>query len=546
LQRQTYLQRILFFFAKLQTLKSLNLALVHILQEQFKVLSAATSRAKRRVYKKTFQLMHWLKTRQLTIVIYSLFVAITLKFIILTISIFQIVPIPQIVERSLDITFVALVISLIYLLGAIIRPLICMERHENKDVLKFGDDFCQLLSLRGAIESAPEAFAIWDKNQKMILSNAKFKKIYHLNKEFPSKQEPNYHQFSTRINKLMMRSKRVRKSYQAANYQTQTSDGRWLNIQERPTMEGGLLCVSFDVTNFKTVQKNLIIREQQMRTTVENLRTSRRELERKTQKLAELADKYMHEKLRAEEANQVKSEFLANMSHELRTPLNAIIGFSDMMQREVFGTIDNQKYQNYIKDIHMSGGYLLELINDILDMSRIEAGRLQIDTKPCTLNQLLHECINIVSPQAQKQGIEITNIIKDEIVCDLDQRAMKQVMLNLLSNAIKFTPMNGKVEILAQKHKNDINIYVKDTGIGIEQSQLSRLGLPFVQIENQMTKSHSGTGLGLAISHSLVNLHGGNLTIDSEVGIGTTVQVSLPLAPTFEDNGKHQPASLAA
>lgn len=529
-----------------QTIKSIAIAVLHIAQEQFKVVRAEFNRFRRRVFVDTYRLINWLRARKLTFVIYALFGVLTLKFISLTIAQFQIINLPTLWHTSLDASFIALTLALIYLLGTIIKALIRMERHEDKDILQFGDDFGQLLRLRSAIESSPQAIALWDKNQKMVLSNEMFKKVSSTNQPSADQPEPNYHQFTSQINKLMMRPKRVCKHYEATNYHAQLSDGRWLNFQEQPTLDGGLLCVSFDVTNLKTVQQNLMIREQQMRSTVENLRQSRRELERKTQKLAELADKYMHEKERAEEANRVKSEFLANISHELRTPLNAIIGFSDMMHRQVLGPIDNPKYQSYINDIHMSGSYLLELINDILDMSKIEAGRLQLDTKACCLNELLNECVHLVSPQAEQREINICKSINEQITCSLDQRAIKQVILNLLSNAIKFTPKQGRVELTTKCQADCIDIYVKDSGIGIAASQLPLLGRPFMQVENQMTKSHHGTGLGLAISRSLIDLHGGSLTINSTVGEGTTVQVSLPMLPTIEDEGKPLTSSIAA
>lgn len=520
-------------FEKYLFLKSIFFAVLHILREHLKVLAAFSHHKLRysRVILRRF--LFKVKSRQLTLVIYGLFITLTLKFFSLTASLFSILQPPQFALWLLDGILISLVLVLVYLLGAIVHPLISMERHENKDILKFGDDFSQLLSLRGAIESMPEAFSLWDRNRKLVLSNSKFEDTYHFKDGKISSDDnapgPDYFQFDAKINQLMMRPIRGNKSFTPSNYETQMRNGRWLQIQETPTVDGGLMSVSFDITKLKTSQQNLAIREQQMRNTVENLRSSRRELEQKTQKLAELADKYMREKDRAEEANRVKSEFLANISHELRTPLNAIIGFSDMMHREVLGPIDNAQYADYINDINMSGAYLLELINDILDMSRIEAGRLTLETKPCSLKALLGDCLHIVSPQAETQNITLKTEISTDVEVVLDKRAIKQVMLNLMSNAIKFTPEGGVVELLAEKDQSSVHIYVKDNGIGIEANAISKLGKPFQQFENQLTKCHSGTGLGLAISRSLVDLHGGHLSIESEVGIGTTVLVTLPL-----------------
>ncbi len=533
LYRHFKFHRAVKLYEYLRLMRSILFAVLHIAREQFKVVAAFSHFSFRvtRVVLRRF--ISKVKSRQLTLVIYGLFITLTLKFFSLTASIFSILQPPVFAVQLLDATLISLVLMLVYLLGAIVHPLISMERHENKDILKFGDDFSQLLSLRGAIESMPEAFSLWDRNRKLVLSNSKFEDTYHFKGsetvKTDEKVKPDYFQFDAKINQLMMRPIRANRSFTPSNYETQMRNGRWLQIQETPTVDGGLMSVSFDITKLKTSQQNLAIREQQMCNTVENLRESRRELEQKTQKLAELADKYMREKERAEDANRVKSEFLANISHELRTPLNAIIGFSDMMHREVLGPINNAQYADYINDIHMSGAYLLELINDILDMSRIEAGRLTLETKPCSLRSLLDDCIHIVSAQAEAEKIELLPSIPKDVEVVLDQRAIKQVMLNLMSNAIKFTPEGGAVQLLAEMDQASVHIYVKDTGIGIEENAISKLGKPFQQVENQLTKCHSGTGLGLAISRSLVDLHGGHLSIESEVGVGTTVLVTLPL-----------------
>ena len=527
---------------KLLFIKPIVLAFAHIASEQLKVVKAATYYGFRYARVILRRLISKIRARQLTLVIYGLFITLTLKFFLLTASIFSILQPPTLASQLLDGALIALVLVLVYLLGAIVHPLISMERHENKDILKFGDDFSKLLSLRGAIESMPEAFSLWDKHKNLTLSNPKFDETYQLEAkedgELSNGSVANYLEFDTKVNQLMMRSFRANKSSNPNQYEAQMRNGRWYQVQETPTVDGGLMSVSFDITKLKTSQQNLAIREQQMRHTVENLRVSRRELEQKTQKLAELADKYMREKERAEEGNRVKSEFLANISHELRTPLNAIIGFSDMMQREVLGPINNTQYADYINDIHMSGAYLLELINDILDMSRIEAGRLTLESKPCSLKSLLDDCLHIVTPQAENQQIDIVTSIPKDIEVELDKRAIKQVMLNLMSNAIKFTPEGGSVELTAELDQAHVHITVKDSGIGIDPAALPKLGRPFEQVENQLTKTHNGTGLGLAISRSLVDLHGGYLSIDSEVGVGTTVLVTLPLSASSTDHSK--------
>src|SRR6202035_2517572 len=219
--------------------------------------------------------------------------------------------------------------------------------------------------------------------------------------------------------------------------------------------------------------------------------------------------KYSDEKNRAEEANQSKSKFLANMSHELRTPLNAIIGFSEIMGSGMFGTLGSEKYQEYCHDILNSGHYLLEVINDILDMSKIEAGRMKLDLEPLDLSKTLAESLRVVSGRANDKNLVLDADIERVIPVVADRRATKQIIVNLLSNAVKFTPDGGKVVVRSRLLNNSIVLMIADTGIGIAPNSLRRLGRPFEQVESQLTKTYHGSGLGLAIARALTTLHGG-------------------------------------
>lgn len=234
----------------------------------------------------------------------------------------------------------------------------------------------------------------------------------------------------------------------------------------------------------------------------------------------------------AERAAQTKSMFLANMSHELRTPLNAILGFSEVMKGELFGPLGNARYGEYSGQIHDAGRHLLDLINDILDMSKIEAGKLELRRETVDVCDLMSGCISLMQEQAASNGIEL----EQSCVCETashveaDRRAVKQILLNLLSNAVKFTPPGGQVRLDAVRRDGFVVLSVSDTGVGIPAEALKGLGNPFVQVRDDAGAAHKGTGLGLALVRSLVEMHGGEWRIESQVGHGTTVSVSLPIA----------------
>ncbi len=235
--------------------------------------------------------------------------------------------------------------------------------------------------------------------------------------------------------------------------------------------------------------------------------------------------------LNAESANRAKTEFLANMSHELRTPLNAIIGFSDVIQNEIMGRFaENPKYVDYARDIREAGTHLLHVINDILDIAKIEAGQLDLREDAFGADQAIETCISLLSNRAEDAGL---GLIRKENETQAriwgDEKKFKQIVLNLLTNAISFTPKGGNVTLsTGVGGDGEFELTVSDTGVGMAAGDLEKALAPFAQVDNAQQRYHEGTGLGLPISMALAELHGGTLEIYSEPGLGTTVTVRLP------------------
>ncbi|WP_304186576.1 ATP-binding protein [Phenylobacterium aquaticum] len=384
------------------------------------------------------------------------------------------------------------------------------------------------IRLRDAIESVSEAFVLWDRAGRLLMCNRNYRSVFSLEPRLlkPGASRDQVNRFAQLAIKQETPSPDGRKGVREA----ELNDGRWIQISERRTAEGGLVMTAADITAIKTQEEARRLNEEQLRKAVTSL-------ERSQEQLSELARKYESEKVRAEGANRAKSEFLANMSHELRTPLNAINGFSDIMAQEMFGPLGDARYKGYSHDILSSGQHLLALINDILDMSKIEAGKMSLKFEPLSLEDVAEDAVRLVRNRAETAGLALTIDLPPHLPeVEADYRAIKQVLLNLLSNAIKFTPRGGRITVRAEGRHDPfgerIRVSVQDTGIGIAQDDLARLAQPFEQVENQHSKTTQGTGLGLALTKSLVEMHGGSLDMQSAPGEGTMVSFSLPIRQT--------------
>ena len=378
--------------------------------------------------------------------------------------------------------------------------------------------------LRDAIDSVSEAFILWDRGGRLLMCNKNYRAFFGLEPRLLKPGAPR--ETVNKFVRLAIKRQHATPDAQPGVRELEMHDGRWLRISERRTAEGGLVMTAADITAVKLQDEARRLNETQLREAVGKLEHSQVQL-------ADLARKYEAEKIRAEGANKAKSEFLANMSHELRTPLNAINGFSEIMVGEMFGPLGDRRYKEYAQDILSSGQHLLALINDILDMSKIEAGKMNLRFEPIHLQDVVDDALRLVRNRADAAGLALDSDLPALPEIEADYRAIKQVLLNLLSNALKFTPHGGRVQVTAELRHDGlgdrVRVNVHDTGIGISKADLARLARPFEQIESQHSKTQQGTGLGLALTKSLVEMHEGALDMASEPGQGTTVSFTLPV-----------------
>jgi two-component system cell cycle sensor histidine kinase PleC len=389
------------------------------------------------------------------------------------------------------------------------------------------------LRLRDAIETISEAFVLWNAQNHLVTCNSKFLDLHGLTTETAT-PGATYASIMTRATAPLVQTETAsadRPGAAARTYEARLVDGRWLQINERRTKDGGYVSVGADITTFKRNEEKLLDSERRLMATVADLTKSRQTLEITAQQLATLAEKYHHQKAEAEAAYRAKSEFLANMSHELRTPLNHIIGFAEAMQAQYFGALGSPKYIEYCEDILKSGLDLKEVIADVLDMSELEAGRVRVEAREIDIAQAARKSIDNARARAAAEGVELIADIDDDLRSRGDRDAIVKVLGILLSNSVKFTRAGGRIRLRARRIGGSIDVFVEDSGRGIDRNAIARLGRPFEQPSAIMRDGMKGSGLGLAIARSLIELHHGAMRIRSRVGVGTIVLVRLPAAP---------------
>jgi signal transduction histidine kinase len=358
--------------------------------------------------------------------------------------------------------------------------------------------------LQSTLENIGEGISVFDSGRRLIAWNSRFCELLELPTDFTAgvplrdilmlqaargdfgRDDP-----SAEVDKRLERFYRDVPTIK----ERVTPRGRILQIRRRAMPDGAVVSVYSDITDLKASERKLIQARSQ-----------------------------------AETANHAKSEFLANMSHELRTPLNAIIGFSEIIAHELFGPMGHERYLDYMQDIHSSSRHLLAIIDAVLDMSKIEAGKLELSKESLNVRKVIGEVIRMMRERADSRRIELTTKLPDqEVEIWADERAMKQIFLNLLSNAIKFSRDGGEVCIRVAADQPDLAVVeFEDHGIGMNEEELERALQPFGQAKPSTTRNYGGTGLGLPITKGLIEAHGGKFAIESRAGQGTIARISLP------------------
>lgn len=421
------------------------------------------------------------------------------------------------------------------------KPAICSFRFDITDRKRAEEEARKSHQrLINAIETISDGFVLFDEDGKLVLSNRRYRDYLSLKESDLQPGMTLEDIIRLRIARGLIpeaagreddyvRERIILHGNEGEKTELKLNSGHWVLCADHRTQEGETVGIRRNVSE-------LIEREEALKQARDELEA--RVKERTWELTQEISERKLAEKrtltalAEAKVANRTKSEFLANMSHELRTPLNAIIGFSDMLKMEVFGPPANEKQTEYLNNIYESGVHLLELINDILDVSVIEAGMLELKKENIDISGVTNSVLKMIKNRADMRKIKlISNIDPGLPHLLVDARRLKQILLNLLSNAVKFTPPGGEVKLVAENHNDDqICLSIIDTGIGMDDKDIDVALRPFGQVDSRLARKYEGTGLGLPLTQNLVEAHEGTLEITSQKGKGTTARICFPLS----------------
>lgn len=391
--------------------------------------------------------------------------------------------------------------------------------------------------LRDAIESISEAFVLWDENGRLVMCNSKYR-IFHDIPALEAQRGADYTHHMARARKpvTIIEIDRGREGTSGnRSYEARFADGRWLLMSERNTKHGGHVIVGTDITTRKKQEEQLLENERKLRMTITDLGASREVLRQQAMQLTELADLYQEQKIAAISASRLKAEFLANMNHEIRTPLNHITGFAEMIEQEICGKVGSERYIEYARDIRLSGESLLAIISDILDMARIEAGRVSIQRDAHMIGAILDDATLQIAGDAQAKGItlNISPKLDDpnaQRMMQVDRAFIGQALAHLLRNAIRFSPVGGTISMRVSRIGEHMNIFIANSGCALSASDISAMDCPFGHVDGMLNNGCKGSGLGIAIARALVELHGGTMRMRVRPGHGSITMVHLPVA----------------